>query len=165
MKYVVPDDLWITGVGELFIGRRLRVSDVRKLEPTDYERFTESERAEIERWLEAYAAIRESEPVMAVIEIRKNKRNKRGTLTVSQHFISLLTGKRERGEVSKKRLDMEMLGFLGALVEELHAQGFGRAFSGYGGDAYYHVTVPVNGAEAAADAAATMLEFSRVHEP
>lgn len=162
---VVPDDLWITGGGELFIGRRLRVSDVRKLESADYARFTQSERAEIERWLEAHAALHESDPVMAVIEIRKNRRNKRGVLTVSQHFISILTGKRERGEVSKKRVDMEILGFLDALVKELRAQGFGRAFSGYGGNAYYHVTVPVSDARGAADAAGIMLEFSRVHEP
>jgi len=167
MKYMVPDDLWITGGGELFSRRRLMIHDVRRLTPesSDYHRLPTNERHEVERWLEAYAAVREVDPHFAVVQIRKSLKASKGVLTVERNFISILTAKRERGEVSKKRLDMEMLGFQQALVEELHALGFKKAFSGYGGDAYYHVTVPVPDAEAAADAAAIMLEFSRVHAP
>lgn len=166
---MTQNDLWVTPGGELLVrqGEELyrKSRDIRRLtqESAGWDRLTPAERHEVERWLEAYDAVREVDPHLAVVQIRKRRGAREGVLTVERNFISILTGKRERGEVSKKRVDMEMLAFLQALVHELQADGFTDAEANYAGDAYYNVRVPVPDAAAAANAASIMLEFDRKH--
>jgi len=168
---MVPNELWITPDGQLLTrqGKELhrKSHDIKRLtqESAGYDRLTPGERHEVERWLEAYDAVRAVDPGLAVVQIRKSKGAREGVLSVERNFISILTGKRERGEVSKKRVDMEMLSFVQELVDELQREGFEGANAAYAGDAFYRVAVPVPDAESAADAAGIMLEFSRVHAP
>lgn len=168
---MAQNDLWITPDGKLLVRQgkdwHPKIYDIRRLtqEPAGWDRLTPDERHEVERWLEAYAAVREVDPHLSVVQIQKTRKACEGFIIVERNFISILTGQRERGEVSKKRVDMEMLAFLQALVHELHADGFTDAEANYAGDAYYAVRVPVPDAAAAADAASIMLEFDRKHAP